>query len=705
MATHEHIPEEELSSLVQQHLVSGHGDRDSQSTGEQGSSNKSSEQDLLQVSRAEDGGGSSSSRQQLGEQGQGVFEAAEGEGTIRIPFHLQGAAVTHDIYQAANQLVQRQLHRSKSSNDIAHGKALVHDDDGDNVAFENLSKPGGFRRFHLQQQRLHDQQDNHETNATSSASPAPSSAFHELFRPASISSQEWATTDLYRQASHAPTLASSHHMSLQYSHQAVQNLPAFSKTNNFLEYLALASLMDHFAGEDLSDTDNEDDDTIHPPSERTPLLTNILPAPLQHPHRPQERRKLRRQQSMQANIHRTNITKTVFLLFKAFIGSGILFLPKAFSNGGLFFSIGIIWFMGAISLYCFLLLLQCKNYITGSYGDIGEALYGVWMRRVVLFSIAISQLGFVCGGTIFIIENIIEAVRGWSHNAIILAPKPVLLILCLILMPFVLLRNIAKISPTALLSDVLIISGLLVLVGYDLVQVFVHNGEANGSGLPSAGPGMIWTFNPKHYSVFIGTAVYSFEGIGLIIPIRDAMEKPEKFPMVLSCVMFLIALTLCMIGTLGYIAFGDTVETVALLNLPPSTLANTVQFGYAVAVQLSNVLALFPTIRIVEQALFGDRTGKYDIRIKWEKNMVRFMIVIVVGIIALGGAKDLDKFISLIGSVCCCPLSLIFPPLFHIKLQSTKGIQRYIDMSLIAFGVGTMLFTLYNTSMQWGTAA
>lgn len=142
--------------------------------------------------------------------------------------------------------------------------------------------------------------------------------------------------------------------------------------------------------------------------------------------------------------------------------------------------------------------------------------------------------------------------------------------------------------------------------------------------------------------------------IGLIIPIRDAMENPEKFPMVLTGTMGMVAGTLCLIGTLGYIAFGSNVATVALLNLPSGSLPNTVQLGYAVAVQLSNVLALFPTIRIVEQALFGNRTGKYSSKIKWEKNGVRFAVVTVTGMVAYFGANDLDKFISLIGSVCCC---------------------------------------------------
>lgn len=81
-------------------------------------------------------------------------------------------------------------------------------------------------------------------------------------------------------------------------------------------------------------------------------------------------------------------------------------------------------------------------------------------------------------------------------------------------MPFVLIRKIAKLSPTALLSDVLIITGLLVLLTYDLLQLFVYNPREFSSLPPTPGPNLIWGFNPVHYSVFIGTAVYSFEGIG-----------------------------------------------------------------------------------------------------------------------------------------------------------------------------------------------
>ena len=82
------------------------------------------------------------------------------------------------------------------------------------------------------------------------------------------------------------------------------------------------------------------------------------------------------------------------------------------------------------------------------------------------------------------------------------------------------------------------------------------------------------------------------EGIGLIIPITDAMKEPKKFPKVLSAVMIslickwqpLCCWTIsvdCYVivaavlfggaGALAYLAFGDKIQTVVLVNLDPNS--------------------------------------------------------------------------------------------------------------------------------------
>ena len=55
-------------------------------------------------------------------------------------------------------------------------------------------------------------------------------------------------------------------------------------------------------------------------------------------------------------------------------------------------------------------------------------------------------------------------------------------------------------------------------------------------------------------------------------------------------------------------------------------------------------------LRIMEGKIFGRRSGKNSTKTKWKKNVFRTAVVIVAGGIAMVGAGDLDKFVSLIGS-------------------------------------------------------
>ena len=310
------IPDETLADLVQQHLVHD-------SNNENGS--------VAQTT--------------VSSTGSTAIEPPN-NAEIPVPYHLPGAAITHDIYSHANSLVMatQTLNRSKSLGNIkqrAMGDEESALDMDATEEYENLDKPGGFRRFHVQQQ--------HKL-AINDTLLQPENAFQELFRPDSVCSGESRqdyTSGLYKLDSHQP-----------------------ATTRNFLEYLAMTSVISQFAGEDLSDTDEDDD--LSPEEQQVSESTALLP---------------NRRQSFQKkkkNEHKANVTKTVFLLFKAFIGSGILFLPKAFSNGGLLFSIITMWVMGGVSLYCFLLLLDCKKHLSGSYGDMGGQLYGPWDEKYCL---------------------------------------------------------------------------------------------------------------------------------------------------------------------------------------------------------------------------------------------------------------------------------------------------------------------------------
>jgi proton-coupled amino acid transporter len=171
----------------------------------------------------------------------------------------------------------------------------------------------------------------------------------------------------------------------------------------------------------------------------------------------------------------------------------------------------------------------------------------------------------------------------------------------------------------------------------------------------------IKAFNPSTWSMFIGTAIFTYEGVGLIIPIQESMRQPRRFPGVLAGVMVVITLIFLSAGALSYAAYGSATKTVILLNLPQDDkFVNVVQLLYSLAILLSTPLQLFPAIRILENELFT-RSGKYNPYIKWKKNAFRFFLVFVCAVVAWGGAADLDKFVALVGSFACVPLIYVYP--------------------------------------------
>jgi proton-coupled amino acid transporter len=83
-----------------------------------------------------------------------------------------------------------------------------------------------------------------------------------------------------------------------------------------------------------------------------------------------------------------------------------MFLPKAFSNGGVLFSSMAMLVISIASAIAFHLLLQCKSRHGGGYGEIGGVIGGPKFRTLILGSITLSQLGFVCAGIVFVAENL-----------------------------------------------------------------------------------------------------------------------------------------------------------------------------------------------------------------------------------------------------------------------------------------------------------
>ncbi|GAB1314954.1 hypothetical protein MFIFM68171_05164 [Madurella fahalii] len=460
-------------------------------------------------------------------------------------------------------------------------------------------------------------------------------------------------------------------------------------TNSFLEFL---SLYGHFAGEELE----EDDEVLRPgeyftsgsegdiydeysDEDREPMEDSTLLTPSGRKRRRKERGGSGQNSPMGAAL----------LLLKSFVGTGVLFLPRAYLNGGMLFSNLVLLFVAALSYYCFVLLVTTRLRVDGSFGDIGGILYGKWMRTLILASIVISQLGFVAAYIVFTSENLQAFILAVSDCRTLVPITWLIIVQMLIFLPFSLLRDIGKLGFTALIADAFIVIGLAYLFYYDILTL-------NTQGLAD-----IIMFNQKDWTLFIGTAIFTFEGIGLIIPIQESMRHPQKFPKVMFAVMVIITTLFVVMGAVSYAAYGSKTETVVLLNLPQDDkMVNGVQFLYSLAILLSTPLQIFPAIRITENALFT-KSGKYNPYIKWQKNVFRFFVVALCALVAWGGADNLDKFVALVGNFACIPLVYIYPPMLHYRAVARNRFRKLSDILLCVFGFVAMAYTTSLTIMSW----
>lgn len=444
------------------------------------------------------------------------------------------------------------------------------------------------------------------------------------------------------------TAGSPHRGSVQGSNSGAGPAPHQLPTSSFLEFLTLYG---HFAGEELEEDDEvlgpdeyfssgnwDEPDEGRESGEDAALLQGDAAG----------RRKRRHKQRAPAGT--TTVTGAVMLLLKSFVGTGILFLPRAFLNGGLLFSSMVLLGVSLLSYYAFILLVNTRMKIDGSFGDIGGILFGKHMRRIILGSIVLSQLGFVSAYIVFVSQNLQAFVQAVSNCKSFIDIKYLVLLQLIIFLPLSLIRDISKLGFTALIADAFILLGLLYIYYYDASTLITNGGIAD-----------VVSFNPATWSMFIGTAIFTYEGVGLIIPIQESMKQPGRFPGVLAGVMVVITLIFLSAGALSYAAYGSATKTVILLNLPQDDkFVNVVQLLYSLAILLSTPLQLFPAIRIMENELFT-RSGKYNPYIKWKKNAFRFFLVVVCSIVAWAGADDLDKFVALVGSFACVPLIYVYP--------------------------------------------
>ncbi|XP_006893804.1 PREDICTED: proton-coupled amino acid transporter 2 [Elephantulus edwardii] len=397
-------------------------------------------------------------------------------------------------------------------------------------------------------------------------------------------------------------------------------------------------------------------------------------------------------------------------LVKSNMGTGILGLPLAIKNAGILLGPLSLLAIGLVACHCMQILVKCARHFCHrhnkpfmDYGD--TVMHGLesspsswlrnharWGRHTVILFLLVTQLGFCCAYIVFLADNlkqVVEAINGTTNNCsddetVMLTPTMDSRLYMLAFLPFLLLlvviRNLRVLTVFSLLANVSMFVSLII------IAQFIAQEIPDPRRLP-----LIASWNT--YPLFFGTAIFSFESIGVVLPLENSMRDSRRFPGIMYLGMAIIIALYIVIGSLGYLQFGDNIKASITLNLPNCWLYQSVKLLYIIGILCSYSLQFYVPAEIIMPLLLSRIPKRWALVLDLS---IRFMIVCLTCSVAILIPR-LDLVLSLVGSVSGSALALIIPPLLEIITYYSEGMSPFIIaknalismLGFVGFVVGT----------------
>lgn len=405
-------------------------------------------------------------------------------------------------------------------------------------------------------------------------------------------------------------------------------------------------------------------------------------------------------------------------IFISFVGAGMLGLPNAFRQSGWMLGSVVLSIVSVLNVYAMLLLVRCRKklerdghqHING-YGDLGRIVLGPRGESFVNFCIVVSQVGFGTAYLIFVAANVTNMYPSISRGFVCLACIPILTLL-------VQIKEMKKLSPFSLLADVCNLIGLSSVLLQDATTTYeiYHDPSHPNHEVDLA-----------HFSsvlYVIGIAMYSLEGVGLILSLESSCKDREQFPFLLKMCLAFVTLLMVVFGTAGYFTFGSGTLAPITLNLEGYS-STFVIMALCLALYLTYPVMLFPVHDIVEESCrrctkkryvsdemlantsisdlpADDRSDSSQPLSTTRTRLLRASGVFISAFIAYA-VPDFGKFLALVGSSLCVILGFILPTYFHLQVfdkSELKIWERFLDMFLLIFGVLFGIFGTYRSLLS-----
>ena len=377
-----------------------------------------------------------------------------------------------------------------------------------------------------------------------------------------------------------------------------------------------------------------------------------------------------------------------FLTFmKTLVATGVLALPFVIQQVGLIPAWVLLLVIGYINFRTMQLVDEVANALNVrkvDFGRLAEQVTGrKWFRYFTEINVHIMQIGGCLPCLAFDLQYLdkVSCLYGWSafcENK----PMQVLLILVLVLP----IGSITDLHYLSIPSGI----GLLFQTAFYLTFLVICGQRIHEYGIATES---FTAYNFHYLPIAFASILFAYEGIGLLLEIRASVASKKEFSKVLRYAFVASTITYTVFGTVGKLAFGDSVEPVIFMNLDQNNkFIVLLEVGYLFALMISLPAAIFPPIRIIESWGFlrnwimDKETNKKS---KWKRQFIRQPLLLLIVLVA-AIAPSFNIVISLLGGMNFTILSFVLPVIMYntqFKNDPKKRWHRFGNWLILIAGI------------------
>lgn len=409
--------------------------------------------------------------------------------------------------------------------------------------------------------------------------------------------------------------------------------------------------------------------------------------------------------------------KALMSLLKSMVGPGCLSLPFGWKLAGLWMSLGLSIGISFLNLFCSLQLIHTAQHLCKvskrdalDYGHFAKKVFdhgpserlkkhSKTMMYVANAANIFYQLGVCAIQVVFMAVNLKAVIENFTDASKQLDMR---VYATMVLVPVILvnlIRELRVISILAAAANVVLLAGLVIVLQCCIRQTAqVHR-------LPAA-------TNFLDTMLFVGTAMYTFEGQAAMLPLENKLRNPMEMTQrcgVLPAAMGIVSAIFIAIGFFGYVAYGNDVQGTITLNMPKTPFYNIVNLALVTAAFIGHVVNLYVIIAMLWPGIKRKAGRRFSTFPLYE---VHFEILFRVATVLLTYAfavlvPRIELMIPLIGITAGILVAFIFPPIFELLTfwniwprDFTFYRKVVVNITIVIFGFFIMSFGAYQNVVK-----